>query len=182
MNVLLFLATGFEEIEALATVDILRRAGINVQMVSVTGEYTVTGSHAINVETDFLIEDADFDSASMLILPGGLPGSTNLAAHELLCQRIQEHVASNRPVSAICAAPLVLGRLGLLAGHRATCYPGVEGELAGATYTSAMVEQDGLFITGKGPAAAFDFAYTIVERLLDKATADGIRAGMLWST
>ena len=99
----------------------------------------------------------------------------------MLCERLKEQVASGRPVAAICAAPLVLGRLGLLNGKRATCYPGVEGELVGATYTAAMVEQDGLFITGKGPAAAFDFAYTIVERLLDKATADGLRSGMLWN-
>jgi 4-methyl-5(b-hydroxyethyl)-thiazole monophosphate biosynthesis len=91
------------------------------------------------------------------------------------------HAEEGKPVAAICAAPLVLGHLGLLEGRRATCYPGFEGELTGATCTGALVEVDGQFITGKGPAAAFEFAYTIVELLKDKETADALRAGMLWT-
>ena len=177
----LFLATGAEEIEALATVDILRRAGLSVEIVSITNNRMVTGAHGIRVEADSLLKDVEFFDAEMLILPGGMPGATNLAACDDLIERIRDHVYLGRPVAAICAAPLVLGRMGLLEGKRATCYPGFEGELKGATCTGALVEQDGLFITGKGPAAAFEFGYTIVERLKDKATADALREGMLYT-
>ena len=125
--------------------------------------------------------DVIAEKKNMLIFPGGLPGATNLAACADLNERLIDHVHLGRPAAAICAAPLVLGRLGLLNGKRATCYPGFETELKGATYTGALVEQDGLFITGKGPAAVFEFGYAIVERLKDKATADALRQGMLWS-
>ncbi len=177
----LFFATGTEEVEALGTADIIRRAGLDLQIVSITGERTVTGAHGIRVETDALIEDVEFFDAELLVLPGGMPGATNLAAHPILIERLRDHVNAGRPVAAICAAPLVLGRLGMLEGKRATCYPGFEGELRGATCTGALVEQDGLFITGKGPAAVFEFGYAIVERMKDKGTADALRQGMLWS-
>lgn len=177
----LFFATGTEEIEALGTADIIRRAGLDLQIVSITGQRTVTGAHGIRVETDALLSEVDFFDADMLIFPGGLPGATNLAACADLNERLIDHVHLGRPVAAICAAPLVLGRLGLLNGKRATCYPGFEAELKGATYTGALVEQDGLFITGKGPAAVFEFGYAIVERLKDKATADALAKGMLYS-
>lgn len=177
----LFFATGTEEVEALGTADIIRRAGLDLQIVSITGERTVTGAHGIRVETDALIEDVEFFDAELLVLPGGMPGATNLASHPILIERLRDHVNAGRPVAAICAAPLVLGRLGMLEGKRATCYPGFEGELRGATCTGALVEQDGLFITGKGPAAVFEFGYAIVERMKDKATADALRQGMLWS-
>lgn len=177
----LFFATGTEELEALGTADIIRRAGLDLQIVSVTGERTVTGAHGIRVETDALIEDIDFFEADMLVLPGGLPGATNLAAHALLNERMRDHIILGRPLAAICAAPLVPGRLGLLNGKRATCYPGFEQELKGATCTGTLVEVDGQFITGKGPAAVFEFGYAIVERIKDRATADALRQGMLWS-
>jgi len=177
----LFFATGTEEIEALGTADIIRRAGLDLRIVSSTKERIVTGSHGIRVETDALLKDVEFYDADLLIFPGGMPGATNLAACEDLNERIRDHVYLGRPVAAICAAPLILGRLGLLEGKRATCYPGFEDELRGATCTGALVEQDGLFITGKGPAAVFEFGYTIVERMKDKATADALRKGMLWS-
>lgn len=177
----LFFATGTEELEALGTADIIRRAGLDLRIVSITNERIVTGSHGIRVETDALLKDIDFFDAEMLVFPGGLPGATNLAACEDLNERIRDHVYLGRPVAAICAAPLILGRLGLLEGKRATCYPGFEGELRGATYTGALVEQDGLFITGKGPAAVFEFGYTIVERMKNKETAEALAKGMLWS-
>ena len=177
----LFFATGTEELEALGTADIIRRAGLDLQIVSVTGQRTVTGAHGIRIETDALIEDIDFVAADLLGLPGGLPGATNFAAHALLNERMRDHIAAGRPLAAICAAPLVPGRLGLLNGHRATCYPGFEAELKGAATTGALVETDGLFITGKGPAAVFEFGYAIVERMKDKPTADALRAGMLWN-
>ncbi len=179
--VYLFFATGTEEAEALVTADIIRRAGIDLQIVSITNERLVTGAHGIRVETDMVFSEAEFFDADLLIFPGGLPGATNLAACKDLNERLRDHVHLGRPVAAICAAPLILGRLGLLEGKRATCYPGFEGELTGATCTGALVETDGQFITGKGPAAVFEFGYTIVERLKDKATADALRAGMLWS-
>lgn len=177
----LFFATGTEEIEALATVDILRRAGLDVQLVSITGQLTVNGSHNIKVVCDAMVEDIDLSKARLLVLPGGLPGATNLAAHPLVNKAVLAHAAQGRMIAAICAAPLVLGRLGLLQGHRATCYPGFEDELAGATCTSALVEHDGQFVTGKGPAAVFEFSYKLVELLKDKATADALRDGMIWS-
>ena len=179
--VYLFFATGTEEIEALGTADILRRAGIELKIVSITNQRTVVGAHGIRVEADTTINEVNFATAEMLILPGGMPGATNMADSATLVERVRDHAYIGRPIAAICAAPLVLGRLGLLSGKRATCYPGFEGELKGATCTGALVEQDGLFITGKGPAAAFEFGYTIVERLKDKATADALRQGMLWS-
>ena len=179
--VYLFFATGTEEIEALGTADIIRRAGLDLQIISITGERTVTGAHGIRVETDDLLENVDFFDADMLIFPGGLPGATNLAACSDLNERLRDHVYLGRPVAAICAAPLVLGRLGLLDGKRATCYPGFEGELTGATCTGALVEVDGQFITGKGPAAVFEFGYAIVARLKDQATAEALAKGMLWS-
>ena len=110
-----------------------------------------------------------------------MPGATNMADCATLIERVRDHAYIGRPIAAICAAPLVLGRLGLLDGKRATCYPGFEDELRGATCTGALVEQDGQYITGKGPAAVFEFGYAIVERLKDKATADALRAGMLWN-
>ena len=177
----LFFATGTEEIEALATADILRRAGLDIEIVSITGERTVTGAHGIRVETDALLDDVEFFDADLLVLPGGMPGATNLADCATLNERIRDHVIVGRPVAAICAAPLVLGRLGMLQGKRATCYPGFEGELTGATYTGALVERDGQFITGKGPAAVFEFGYALVELLKDKATADALRQGMLYN-
>lgn len=177
----LFFATGTEELEALGTADIIRRAGLDLKIVSITNNRTVTGSHGIRVETDALLKDIEFFDADLLIFPGGLPGATNLAACEDLNERICDHVYLGRPIAAICAAPLILGRIGLLEGKRATCYPGFEDELRGATCTGALVEQDGLFITGKGPAAVFEFGYTIVERMKDKKTAEALRKGMLWS-
>lgn len=177
----LFIATGTEELEALGTADIIRRAGLDLQIVSITGERTVTGSHGIRIVADEVLSEADFFDADLFVLPGGMPGASNFAACEDLNERIRDHVYLGRPVAAICAAPMVLGRLGLLEGKRVTCYPGFEGELRGATYTGALVEQDGQFITGKGPAAVFEFGYTIVARMKDQATADALAKGMLWA-
>ncbi|MBO4802778.1 MAG: DJ-1/PfpI family protein [Bacteroidaceae bacterium] len=177
----LFFATGTEELEALGTADIIRRAGLKLQIVSITGQRLVTGAHGIQIQTDALIDEVEFFDADMLIFPGGMPGAANLASCPTLIERLKDHIIAGRPVAAICAAPFILGRLGMLEGKRATCYPGFEGELAGATCTGALVEQDGLFITAKGPAAVFEFGYAIVERMKDKATADALRQGMLWS-
>ncbi len=177
----LFFANGTEELEALGTADIIRRAGLDLQIVSITGEHVVTGAHGIRVVCDALLEDIDFFDAELLVLPGGMPGATNFADCHALVERVRDHAYIGRPVAAICAAPLVLGRIGLLDGKRATCYPGIEAELKGATCTGALVEVDGQFITGKGPAAVFEFGYAIVEKMKDKATADTLRQGMLYN-
>ena len=175
-----FLATGFEDIEAIAPVDIMRRAGLEVQTVSITGEEIVTSAHGVGIASDLLLSDVNFSSAEMLVLPGGLPGSTNLDACKPLTEAIKRHFESGGPIAAICAAPLVYGHLGLLQGRRATCYPGVERELKGATYTAAIVERDGNIITGKGPAAAFEFGYTIVDFFLGEGASQPLRQGMIY--
>ena len=180
-KVYLFFAEGTEEVEALAVVDILRRAGIAVDIVSVTGEIMVTGAHGIQVKADLLFDQADFSQAAMLVLPGGLPGAYHLAEHQGLAKEIRQHYESGRPLAAICAAPFVYGRMGLLKGLRATCYPGFEENLEGAVYTAALVEEDGLFITGKGPAAVFEFGYAIVRRLAGEDKAESVRNGMLYN-
>lgn len=175
-----FLATGFEDIEAIAPVDIMRRAGLEVQTVSITGERVVTSAHGVGITSDILLSDVDFSGAEMLVLPGGLPGSTNLDACQPLTAAIKRHFEAGGAIAAICAAPLVFGHLGLLQDRRATCYPGVEGELKGATYTAAIVEQDGNIITGKGPAAAFEFGYTIVDFFLGEGASMPLRQGMIY--
>ena len=176
-----FLATGFEDIEALAPVDIMRRAGLSVETVSITGEYVVMSAHGVGVVADAFLEDIDFSDADMIVLPGGLPGATNLAACEPLRKGIMKLYEEGKPLAAICAAPQVFGHLGILAGRNATCYPGVEGHLTGANYTGAIVEVDGQFITGRGPAAAFEFGYQIVEYILGDGAAEPLRQGMIYS-
>lgn len=176
----LFLATGFEDIEAIAPVDILRRAGQCVETVSITGDRVVTSAHGVGFVADRLLEDIHFEDAELLILPGGMPGASNLDACEPLRQGILRHHAAGRRLAAICAAPLVYGHLGLLDGVRATCYPGFEGELHGAVCTSALVEQDGQFITAKGPGAAMEFGYRLASLFVGNAVND-LRRGMIYA-
>lgn len=167
-TVYVFLADGFEEMEALTSVDILRRAGVNVVMVSITSDEIVRGSHDIAVFCDKNIVNCDFFDVEALILPGGMPGASTLDACEDLKKLIQKCAAEGKTIAAICAAPMVLGNMGLLQGKKATCYPGFDKFLKGAEYTGALVEKDGNFITGKGPAAAFPFALAVAEHLLGR--------------
>ena len=174
-----FLAEGFEEIEALAPVDVMRRAGLAVTMVSVTDDLVVRGAHGIPVLADATFAALDFADAALLFLPGGLPGATNLEAHAelgqlLVAKAVQDEVV----VSAICAAPLVLGGLGLLQGKQATCYPGFEDTMKGATYTAAKVTVDGNIFTACGPAAAWELGFTFVEHFCGTEKADELRKGM----
>ena len=180
-TVLLFLADGFEEIEALATVDVLRRAGVQVTTVSINPAGLVTGAHGIPVMADVLFEQAQYADADMLILPGGMPGAANLDAHEGLRRLITAHAEAGKWLAAICAAPMVYGHMGLLSGRKATCYPGFEGELDGAAYTAAPVEKDGNIITGKGPAVVLPFAYTLAEVLVGGEIVAQVKAGMLYN-
>ena len=174
-----FLAEGFEEIEALAPVDVMRRAGLSVTTVSVTDNLVVKGAHGIPVVADATFDRLDYADAALLFLPGGLPGATNLEAHTGLCQLLSAKASQGDVIiSAICAAPLVLGGLGLLQGKQATCYPGFEGTMQGATYTASQVTIDGNVFTACGPAAAWELGFTFVEHFCGKEQADALRSGM----
>lgn len=175
-----FLATGFEDIEALIPLDIMRRAGVEFKTVSVTGNKNVETAHGVTIVADMLFEDADFSDADLLMLPGGLPGATGLNSHDGLKKLLVEHAGKGKLTAAICAAPMVLGGLGLLNGRRATCYPGFEKYLEGAEYTKELFTHDGNIVTGEGPAATLPYAYHLLETLTDKQTADAIAEGMMF--
>ena len=178
-TIFVFLAEGFEEIEALTPVDVLRRAGLSVQTVSVMDEQVVAGAHGVPVLADKMFAEINPEDAEMILLPGGLPGATNLDAHEGLNQLILDFAEADKPLAAICAAPLVLGNRGLLQGKKATCYPGFETYLQGAEYTAALVEKDGNIITGKGPGAAMEFAFAIVEKYCGMDKVNELKQGMM---
>lgn len=178
----IFLATGFEEIEALATVDIMRRAGMEVSVLAIHKDRMVTGAHGITVAADMLMAGADLADADWLIFPGGLPGAENLHKDEALNKALLAHVAAGGRVAAICAAPaLVLAQAGVLKGRKATCYPGFESHLTagGATPSEGRVVVDGNIVTANGPSSASAFALAIVGETLGKAAADEVAAGML---
>ncbi len=176
-----FLANGFEEIEALAPVDILRRGGVEIKTVSITGSKEVETSHGISMKADLLFEECgDFSDADMLMLPGGLPGSTSLNEHEGLRKLLVRHAETGKRIGAICAAPMVLGSVGLLKGKKATCYPGFEKFLDGAEYTAELVTEDGNIITGEGPAATLPYAYTILAYFRGDEAAESIMQGMMY--
>lgn len=180
-KVYVFFADGFEEIEAMAPVDILRRAGLQVVMVSVTDDEIVKGAHGVSMFCDKNIVNCDFSDAELLLLPGGMPGAASLGESEALCKALLKQVEAGKPVAAICAAPMVLGKLGILQDKKATCYPGFETYLEGAEYTAQLVEQDGNIVTGKGPGAAIPFAMTLVEMLVSKEMRQELEAGMMVS-
>lgn len=180
-KVYVFLAEGFEEIEGLTVVDLLRRAGIATEMVSVTDSKTVTGSHKIPVTADGMFDDYTFDDAKVLVLPGGMPGTLNLGNHEGLCELLKKHYEKNGMIAAICAAPSVFGRLGFLEGRIATCYPGFEGQLSGASVCATKVAVDGNVTTAKGMGAAIDFSLKLIEQLLGKEKAMEISEGIIYS-
>lgn len=162
--VYIFLADGFEEIEALATVDVIRRAGIDCKTVGVTGK-SVTGSHGIKVESDIGITDIDFNEMSAVVLPGGMPGTINLENNKNVIDAVQYAYNKELLIAAICAAPSILGHLGLLRGKKATCYDGFEYELVGAQFIPDGVCADGNIITACGAGVAIDFGLEIVAYL-----------------
>lgn len=178
-----FLAAGFEEIEAVGTIDVLRRGGIETTIISVSKEfeYCIPGAHGIDVGAEEMFEEADYSDADILILPGGMPGASNLNAYEPLIDILKTHYNAGKWIAAICAAPLVFGGLGFLKGRRATCYPGFEYTLKGTVVTGNPVEVDGNVITGKGPGFVFDFGLAIVEALQGKDVAGEVAAGMLYT-
>ena len=177
MKVYVFLATGFEEIEAIGTIDILRRGGVETVTASITGDKTVTGVHGIPVIADELFEEIDLWDCIAYILPGGGPGSVMLNQHEGVRQILADAHENGSLIAAICAAPRVLGSLGLLKGKRATCYPGIEPELTGATILPDPVVTDQNIITGRGPGLVFDFGLAILSYL--NANADEVASDLL---
>ncbi|RKM58238.1 DJ-1/PfpI family protein [Butyrivibrio sp. X503] len=178
----IFLANGFEEIEGLTVVDILRRAQIDITMVSITGAKAVEGSHGIKLEADATIESFDLSDVDMIILPGGMPGTKNLDACEPLKAKIKEFNDSGKMLAAICAAPTVYGKMGLLNGKKACCYPGCEGDLLGATTTTDAVIKDGNFITSRGMGTAIPFALAILEHFKGKEAADQMAKGIVFNS
>lgn len=177
-TVYVFFADGFEEVEALTCVDVLRRAGLNVEMVTVTPDEVVTGAHGIPVLCDRNVVNCDFYGVDLIVLPGGMPGASTLDKCGELRNLLLHFVEQNKPIAAICAAPMVLGKLGLLEGKKATCYPGFEQYLKGAECTGAPVERDGNIITGKGPGAAMEFAFAAMELLQGKEKVQELKEAM----
>ena len=172
--ILVFLANGFEEIEALTPVDMLRRAGSDVKTVSITDSKTVTGSHGIPVEADLTIKEIPSEIPELVILPGGMPGAKNLRASETVCNTVINANKSGKYIAAICAAPFIFGQLGLLEGKKATCYPGFENELKGAKVSKKHVVTDGNIITAAGMGAALEFSAALIEVLFGKEKANSI--------
>ena len=169
--VYLFLAEGFEEIEALTVVDLLRRAQIFVGTVSIGEDYMVHGSHGISVQAEDLFEEIDFSDIDVIVLPGGQPGTTHLKEHEGVRKIVKEFAENGKLIAAICAAPTVLADLELLDGKRATCYPSVENELKKAKVTRTSVAVDGNIVTSRGLGTAIDFSLEIISLLSGREKA-----------
>ena len=180
-NVYVFTADGFEEIEGLTVVDLMRRAGAQVQMVSISDGLAVKGSHGIEIKADTFFEDVDFGQADLLVLPGGMPGTLHLGVHQGLTKLLTETVAQGKRVAAICAAPSVLGGLGLLKGKRAVCYPGFEDKLTGAQVGTEEVVTDGNITTSRGLGTAIPFALELISLLFGQEKAEEIGASVIYS-
>ena len=180
-KVYVFLADGFEDVEALIPIDVWRRGGIDVTTVSISDFPLVQSAHGVNIEADIMFEQGDFSDADLLFLPGGMPGATNLFEHKGVCKAVVDQALAGKKVAAICASPaVVLAPLGILEDKKATCYPGFEQVLDenNAKYTGNLFTVDGNVTTGEGPAAAFPFAYELLAQLVNKQTADQIAEGM----
>ncbi len=174
-KVFAFFADGSEEVELLAVVDILKRGGQEVTLVSVTGKRDVVSAHQIKIQADFEFSEVDCKDADVLFLPGGMPGTRNLGAHEGLLNSLKEAHKESRRIAAICAAPSILGRLGILEGKRATCFPGFEPELKGALYTKQGVVTDGNITTARGLGYALDMGIELLGLLTDKEHARQVK-------
>lgn len=173
--VYVFLADGFETIEALAPVDMLRRARLEVTTVGVTGK-TVMSSHNIPVTADITVDELDFTDAEAIVLPGGMPGTLNLEASGVVLQAIDFCADNKKFICAICAAPSILGHRGLLKNKKAICFPGFENDLTGAEISDKYVVKDGSIITAKGAGVAVDFGIETVRALLGDEAADKVRS------
>ena len=178
---LIFLATGYEEIEMLTVVDLLRRSHISIDMVSISDSLEVTSSHNVTIKADILLKDADFDSAQMIVLPGGIPGTPNLLACTALTNQIKDFAAKGKWLSAICAAPTIYDHLGLFQGRKATCYPSFAAELNDASYVKQPVVVDDIFITSRGAGTAIEFAAAIVERFAGRKAAEEVLQQIIYN-
>lgn len=179
-KVCIFFTEGFEEIEALTVVDLLRRASIDASMVSVTGKLQVNGARGIKIEADALFEDVDYDEVQMIVLPGGSPGWKNLEKCEKLMKLVDDFASKGRRISAICGAPSVLGRRGILKGRTACVYPEMDESLEGAVVTHKEVAVDRNIITSRGVGTAIPFSLAIIEELTDAATAQKISDSIVY--
>lgn len=179
-KVCVFLADGFEEIEGLTVVDILRRAGVETETVSVMGRKQINGSHGIIVEADKVFEEADIAGADMLVLPGGMPGTLNLKAHEGLRKQILSFNSQGKYLAAICAAPTVLSELGLLKEKKACAYPSFEEELDCGEVLKVPTVTDGNITTGRGMGAAIPFALRLTAILCGDEKAEEIRKSVVY--
>jgi len=180
-KIAIFLATGFEEIEALTVVDVCRRAKATIEMISITDDIYVTSSHKITVRADKMLDEVcDDDSYDMLVLPGGMPGTKNLETCEKLMAKLDRYYESGRNIAAICAAPTVFGHRGYLKGRKACCYPKMEDQLEGATVSYEPTVTDGNVITGRGMGAAIDFSLAILDKLGDTTPSETIANSIVY--
>lgn len=179
-KVYVFTADGFEEIEGLTVVDLLRRADVQVEMISISDSLCVTGSHKIRIQADRLFVETDFCDADLLVLPGGMPGTRYLKEHAGLRELLEKTAEAGGKVAAICAAPSVLGGLGLLEGKRAVCYPGFEEMLTGAQVTQNEVETDGNITTSRGLGTAIPFALELISQLCGEEKAEEIKKSVIY--
>lgn len=179
-QVLIFLAPGYEEVEMLTVVDMLRRADITIDMVSVSDTREVISSHNVTITADKLLGEVDFTEADMLILPGGIPGTPNLRACQTLCDQLIAFEKEGKWLAAVCAAPTVLGTLGLLKERRATCYPGQEDSLYCKEYVKQPVIIDNHIITSRGMGTCIEFSAEIIAQLLDRKTAEEVKNRIIY--
>lgn len=179
-QVCVFLADGFEEIEGLTVVDLLRRAEIEVTTVSITGDKAIHGAHGIDVQADTLFEDMSYEDQDMLVLPGGMPGTLNLAKHKGLEALLRKFYQKSKYIAAICAAPSVFGRYGFLNGRKATSYPGFEDALVGAEIVKDAVAVSDFVITSRGMGTAIPFSLSLIEQLVGIEKAEEIGKSIIY--
>lgn len=180
-KIAVFFADGCEEIEGLTVVDMLRRAKIDVVGISITGSREVHGSHNITFMADTTYEEAQMDTFDGVVLPGGVPGTPNLGAHDGVVAAVKKFAEEGKLVAAICAAPSILGQNGILQGRRATCHPGWEDKLTGAVVTEENAVTDNNVITSRGMGTAVDFSLAIIQSLADEETLEQVRRGIVYS-
>lgn len=179
-KIAIFFANGYEEIEGLTVVDICRRCDLEIDMVSITQEDMVTGSHGISVKMDKTFPQVNFEEYDMLVLPGGMPGTKNLEAHEGLMAKVDAFYTVGKYIGAICAAPSVFGHRGILKGRNACCYPSFESHLEGANVSTNPVEIDGKVITSRGMGTAIDFALAIVSVFCGEEKAEAMAKSIVY--
>lgn len=179
-KVCVFLADGFEEIEGLTVVDLLRRAGVDVTTVSISASSMVHGAHGIDVQADKLFQEEKYEEYDMVVLPGGMPGTLNLSAHTGVKNVLDQFYNEKKYIAAICAAPSILGTYGMLKGRKATSYPGFEEKLVGAEYVYDAVTVDEFIITSRGMGTAIDFSLKLIEKMISEEKAEAIGKSIIY--